>query len=203
MLTKIDIPHIECPALNVLAVLAAESAFSFGLALAGGAVRNAALGLGETDHDIVVFDFDTDCIELLGDIDVALDRAGYTLHTVDDSDEYAEARVWMVRQYRHAVYPELDVLFHPEDRTVQEVVEKHDYNINNFVAVVDDITDSERQTAYYVGTAPQGVLYRQPYQESICFDRQAHVIAIADKAGWSVPPRFRNSGSSHPDLFKG
>jgi hypothetical protein len=202
MLTKIDIPHIECPALNALAVLADESSFDFGLALAGGAVRNAALGLPESDHDIIIFAFDP-ARDMIAAIDVALDRVGYTLHTVDDASEYAEARVWMVRQYRHDVYPELDVLFHPDDTSVESVLLKHDYNINNYVAVVDDIADSERQTAYYVGSAPQGVLWRQPYQESICFDRQSHIVAIADKAGWSVPPRFRNSGSSHPDLFKG
>jgi tRNA nucleotidyltransferase/poly(A) polymerase len=204
MLTKIDIPHIECPALNVLAVLAAESSVSFGLALAGGAVRNAALGLPESDHDIIVFDFDAGTYtQLVGEIIHVLEAAGYNLTQIDDDEEYADARVHAVAQFRHDVYPELDVLFHPDDRSVQEVLRKHDYNINNYVAVVDDIADSERQTAYYVGTAPQGVLYRQPYQESICFDRQAHIVAIADKAGWSVPPRFRNSGSSHPDLFKG
>lgn len=203
-LTRLDIPHIECPALNVLAVLAAESSVSFGLALAGGAVRNAALGLGETDHDIILFDFDTkDYAELLLDVRNTLFEAGYTLSQLDDDEEYAEARVYSVAQFSHDVYPELDVLFHPDDKSVQEVLRKHDYNINNYVVVVDDIADSERQTAYYVGAAPQGVLYRQPWQESICFDRQAHIIAIADKAGWAVPPRFRNSGSSHPDLFKG
>jgi hypothetical protein len=203
-LTKIDIPHIECPALNVLAVLAAESSVSFGLALAGGAVRNAALGLPESDHDIIVFDFDAGTYpQLVGEIIHVLTAAGYNLTQIDDDEEYADARVQAVAQFSHVVYPELDVLFHPDDRSVQEVLRKHDYNINNYVAVVDDIADSERQTAYYVGTAPQGVLYRQPYQESICFDRQAHIVAIADKVGWSVPPRFRNSGSSHPDLFKG
>lgn len=203
-LTKLDIPHIECPALNVLAVLAAESAVSFGLALAGGAVRNAALGLGETDHDIIIFDYDTDEEDdLLQSIGRVLHDAGYELHQFDADEQYAEARVRAVAQFRHDVYPELDVLFHPDDKSVQEVLRKHDYNINNYVAVVDDIADSERQTAYYVGAAPQGVLYRQPWQESICFDRQHHIVSIADKAGWAVPPRFRNSGSSHPDFFKG
>lgn len=203
-LTRLDIPHIECPALNVLAVLAAESAVSFGLALAGGAVRNAALGLGDTDHDIILFDFDTeDYAELLLNVRNTLFEAGYNLSQLDDDEEYADARVYSVAQFSHDVYPELDVLFHPADKSIQEVLRKHDYNINNYVAVVDDIADSERQTAYYVGAAPQGVLYRQPWQESIRFERQAHIVAIADKAGWAVPPRFRNSGSSHPDLFKG
>lgn len=203
-LTKLDIPHIECPALNVLAVLAAESAVSFGLALAGGAVRNAALDLGETDHDIILFDFDTsDYPELLLTVRHTLLEAGYYLTQLDDDEAYADARVYAVAQFSHDVYPELDVLFHPGDKSVQEVLRKHDYNINNYVVVVDDIADSERQTAYYVGAAPQGVLYRQPWQESIGFDRQAHIVAIADKAGWAVPPRFRNSGSSHPDFFEG
>lgn len=203
-LTRLDIPHIECPALNVLAVLAAESSVSFGLALAGGAVRNAALGLGDTDHDIILFDFDTeDYAELLLNVRNTLFEAGYNLSQLDDDEEYADARVYSVAQFSHDVYPELDVLFHPDDKSVQEVLRKHDYNINNYVAVVDDIADSERQTAYYVGAAPQGVLYRQPWQESIRFERQAHIVAIADKAGWAVPPRFRNSCSSHPDLFKG
>lgn len=203
-LTRLDIPHIECPALNVLAVLAAESAVSFGLALAGGAVRNAALGLGDTDHDIIIFDYDmADESDLMIAVGRVLQDAGYDLTKYDGDDEYADARVRAVAQFSHDVYPELDVLFHPNDKSVQEVLRKHDYNINNYVVVVDDIADSERQTAYYVGAAPQGVLYRQPWQESIGFERQAHVVAIADKAGWAVPPRFRNSGSSHPDLFKG
>lgn len=203
-LTKLDIPHIECPALNVLAVLAAESAVSFGLALAGGAVRNAALGLGETDHDIIIFDYAVeDESDLLLAVGRILHDAGYELTQYDGDDAYTEARVRAVAQFRHDVYPELDVLFHPLDKSVQEVLGKHDYNINNYVVVIDDIADSERQTAYYVGAAPQGVLYRQPWQESICFERQAHIVAIADEAGWAVPPRFRNSGSSHPDFFKG
>lgn len=204
-LTRLDIPHIECPALNVLAVLAAESSLDFGLALAGGAVRNVALGLVDpTDHDIILFDFCPGRLpELIDTVRNTLADAGYDLTQLDDDEEYADARVVAVAQFSHAVYPDLDVLFHPDDTSVQEVLRKHDYNINNYVAVIDDIADSERQTAYYVGAAPQGVLYRQPYQESICFERQAHIVAIADKAGWAVPPRFRNSGSSHPDLFKG
>lgn len=203
-LTRIDTPHIECPALNVLAVLAAESSVSFGLALAGGAVRNAALGLPESDHDIIIFDYALeDEPELMGNIIKVLGHDGYDLVQLDDDEEYADARVRAVAQFRHAVYPELDVLFHPMDRSVQEVLVKHDYNINNYCVVVDDICDSERQTAYFVGDNPPGVLVRQPYQESICFDRQRHIVDIADKAGWLVPPKLRNSGSSHPDLFKG
>jgi hypothetical protein len=189
MLTRIQIPHIECPALVALAVLAAQFHVDFGVALAGGAVRNAALGLPESDHDIIIFNFaDSDVI---GAIDVALDNAGYTLHTVDNSDDYAEARVWMVRQYRHDVYPELDVLLHPESKSVQDVLLKHDFNINNFCAVIDDVADSERQTAYYVGRVPQGILHRQPFQEEICPDRIRHIVSIADAAGWAVPPRYR------------
>lgn len=203
-LKRLNIPHIECPALNVLAVLAAESAVDFGLALAGGAVRDVALGIKEpTDHDLIVFDFNPgDLPQLVDTIVHVLGDAGYELVQLDDDEAYADARVVAVAQFKHVVYPDLDVLFHPDDTSVQEVLQKHDYNINNYVVVVDDIADSERQTAYYVGAAPEGVLYRQPYQESIGFDRQAHIVAIADKAGWSVPPRFRNSGSSHPDLFK-
>jgi hypothetical protein len=188
---KLDIPHIHCPALNALAVLAIDSSTEFGLALAGGAVRNAALGLPESDHDIIIFDFEDENYTLIDEIDAALHKAGYTLHTVADSEEYADARVWMVRQYSHAVYPELDVLFHPEDRSVQEVLRKHDYNINNYCVVVDDIADSERQTAYFIGDAPQGVLYRQPYQEEIDESRVRHIIGIADAAGWAVPPSYR------------
>ena len=205
-LTSLDIPHIECPALNVLAVLASESATSFGLALTGGAVRNVALGIDRpTDHDIIVFDFDPDAYQhgLLDDILTRLSDAGYDLVRIDDAEEYADARVAAVAQFSHAVYPDLDVLFHPGEPTLQHVLAKHDYNINNYAVVVDDICDSERQTAYFVGPNPQGVLIRQPWQESIGFDRQAHIVAIADEAGWSVPPRFRASGSSHPDLFKG
>lgn len=204
-LTRLNIPHIECPALNVLAVLAAESATDFGLALAGGAVRDTALGLGEpSDHDIIVFDFNPGRLpELLDNIIRELDIAGYDLVQLDDDESYADARVVAVAQFKHAVYPDLDVLFHPDDTSVQSVLQKHDYNINNYVVVVDDIADSERQTAYYVGEAPQGILYRQLYQESISFDRQAHIVAIADKAGWAVPGRFRRSGSSHPDFFEG
>lgn len=192
-LTRLDIPHIECPALNVLAVLAAESATDFGLALAGGAVRNVALGLADaTDHDIIAFDFSPGNLpELLATFIEVLRDAGYELTRVDDDEEYADARVVAVAQFSHPVYPDLDVLFHPDDRSVQEVLRKHDYNINNYVVMVDDIADSERQIAYYVGAAPQGVLYRQPFQESIGVDRQAHIVAIADKAGWAVPAYCR------------
>lgn len=189
-LTKIDIPHIECPALNVLAVLAAESAVSFGLALTGGAVRNAALGLGPTDHDIIIFDYEQD-MGLIQQIDEVLKGAGYDLDCVNDNAEYADARVEMVRQYTHDVYPELDVLFHPDEISVQSVLTTHDFNINNYVVVVDDICDSERQTAYFVGDNPPGILVRQPYQAAIHPNRQAHVVDIADRAGWCVPPKLR------------
>lgn len=203
LLTPINIPHIESPALNALAVLASESAVSFGLAMAGGHVRDTALGLTPGDQDIIIFDFSAgDLPRLLDEIVNVLDDAGYDLTQVDDDEEYADARVVAVAQFKHPVYPEVDVLFHPDDATVQDVLAKHDYNINNYVVVVDDICDSERQTAYFVGPNPQGVLVRQPYQESISFDRQHHIVAIADAAGWCVPPKLRNSGSSHPDLFK-
>uniref|UniRef100_A0AAU6W1B7 Uncharacterized protein n=2 Tax=unclassified bacterial viruses TaxID=12333 RepID=A0AAU6W1B7_9VIRU len=168
-------------------------------------MRNVALGLDRpTDHDIIVFDFDPDAYQhgLFDDVCRTLADAGYDLVQVDDDEEYADARVAAVAQFRHDVYPEVDVLFHPCDSTLQHVLAKHDYNINNYVVVVDDICDSERQTAYFVGPNPQGVLIRQPWQESIGFDRQAHVVAIADAAGWAVPPRFRNSGSSHPDKYQ-
>lgn len=193
MTTLKEIPcnHIVCPALNVLSVLAQEK--SFGVALVGGAVRDTYFKRKHpSDYDIAVWDVLSSNL-----IEVALEDAGYELDRMDvagvyesecNSGDGLDKYEW-IAQFSHPVYGDVDVLCYTRHTTcLKDVLDKFDFNINQFAVQFDDISISEVQTAYYGGTASLAaeILLRLP-GSTANRERTDHIIEIAESVGWTVP----------------
>ena len=193
-LKEIPCNHIVCPALNVLSVLARE--MNFGVALVGGAVRDTYFkqeGKHPNDYDIAVWD---DVISA-GLIESAMENAGYVLDRTDVSGEYDSEcnsgddleKYYWISQYSHPIYGDVDVLsFAGRTKTLQEVLDQFDFNINQFAVQFDDIEISEVQTAYYGGAQSLAceLLLRLP-GSTANRERTDHIIEIAESVGWTVP----------------
>lgn len=192
-LREVPCNHIVCPAFNVLSVLAQE--IGFGVALVGGAVRDTYFKRKEpSDYDIAVWGdmFAANTVE------VALEAAGYELARMDIASEYdLEAnpggddlsKYYWISQFSHPVYSDVDVLsFGGRTKTLEDVLNQFDFNINQFAVQFDDISISEVQTAYYGGTTSLAaeILLRLP-MSTANRERTDHIIEIAESVGWTVP----------------
>lgn len=186
---EVSTRSIYCPALTALAVLAVHSGFEFRTALVGGAVRDAYHGVGQgplSDQDVAVFGAEAQDAE--PEIHEAMLKAGYTEKArFSDEGEYADGQVWLVVKYEHGVYPQVDLLFHPQADTLEDVLDTFDYNLNQFAAVYAEPEVSEVLTAYYHGDQLQVLKSNVPVDAA----RTAKMVRIADMLGWAVPPSYR------------
>lgn len=206
-LIPVKLKHpITCPAIHALAALADESEHVFGVALVGGAVRDAYHGIRTSnlaDHDIALYNVPDEYEPVIGDRMVA---AGYSEKArFSDEGDYADGQVWLVVKYEHPVFPQVDLLYHPQANSVQDVFNTFDYNINQFGAIVaDDLLTAfyggitTREAARLDGATPDilGDIIDQP--QSILLSnvpveqaRTAKMVRIADYLGWGVPPKTR------------
>ncbi|QQO90839.1 tRNA nucleotidyltransferase [Pseudomonas phage Misse] len=207
-LIPVKLQHpITCPAIHALAALADESEHDFGVALVGGAVRDAYHGVHTSniaDHDIALYSVPDEYEPVIGDRMVS---AGYSeVARFSDEGDYADGQIWLVVKYGHPVFPNVDLLYHPQASTVQDVFQTFDFNINMFGAIVadDQLTAfyggiSTREAARLDGAAPDllGDIIDQPQsvlQDNVGVDlkRVAKMVLIADLLDWAVPPRIRN-----------
>ena len=208
---KVNHTHIECPGFCALAVLATESPVEFGLAIAGGAARDAFHDVEPNDHDIIIFGYDADeHDDLVGCVMHTLLGLGYNAVASYDGDErYGDTpQLVHVDKLTHDVYPDIDLLFYPDLDNLRDAVTVNDFNINHFAVVVQDIVDGEKQQAYYFGETNIEVLKkyggdlieRLPPEQPLKHLVQAHPVSdarlnyIREKAhnyGWTIPGHLR------------
>lgn len=215
---KVGHTHIECPGFCALAVLATESPIEFGLAIAGGAARDAFHDVEPNDHDIILYGYNADeHDDLIGSVHRTLVGLGYSMvASYDGGERYGETpQLVEVDKLTHPVYPSIDLLFYPDLETLREAVVVNDFNINHFAVVVQDIVDSEKQQAYYFGETNVEVIRRDgdllpvghyfhsplPPEQPLKHLAQAHPVSpdrlnyIREKAhsyGWTIPDHLRS-----------
>lgn len=213
---KVNIRPTMCPALTALSVLSVHSGFDFAPALVGGAVRDAYHCITPNyiaDQDVAIYGPEAN--EALAEIEVAMFKHGYTeKDRFSDEGEYAAGQIWLVIKYDHEVYPQVDLLFHPQASNIEDVLNTFDFNINKFAAFLPEPEVNEELDAYYYGETnhtaiagdggnlPQGNFFHEALppemplrvlQPGVPVDKErtAKMVRLADFLGWSVPPRFR------------
>lgn len=192
-LKEVPCHHIDCPALVVLSVLASQK--QFGVALAGGAVRDTYFKRPVKDHDIVIWGLDP---ALLHNLKHEMGWVGYELVSEHISDpEYgtgdcADGRYERILKYKyiaslHNQLPDVDVLiFHERFGSLGEILDVHDHNINQFAVTMDDPARSHVQTAYYLASAEYGTL-RFNNAQTCAIERRERMVQYALDVGWKVP----------------
>lgn len=179
---------IDCPALVVLSVLAGQK--QFGVALAGGAVRDTYFKRPVKDHDIVIWGGVT---IHRSDLDAALEPIGYAFmneYTTDadyGTGDCADGRYAAIVKYWHSTLPDLDVLiFHERFGSLAEILDVHDHNINQFAVTLDDPAKSHVQTAFILASAEYGTL-RFNNAQTCTIERRERMVQYALDVGWKVP----------------
>lgn len=190
-LKEVPCHHIDCPALVVLSVLASQK--QFGVALAGGAVRDTYFKRPVKDHDIVIWGLDP---ALLGDLKHEMELAGYVLESEHVSDpEYgtgdcADGRYERIIKYTDNTFPghpDVDVLiFNDNFGSLAEILDVHDHNINQFAVTLDDPAKSHVQTAFILASAEYGTL-RFNNAQTCTIERRERMVQYALDVGWKVP----------------
>lgn len=194
--TLIDytIKHIHCPALSALVQLQQTNPTEFAVALAGGCVRDAVFDKKPNDHDIVLYGYG-DEIEFHSDMYVevlrALRDAGYEYERYDVATEYGNARVYAVLQMTHPVFPNVDVLFHPEYDSVADILDNHDFNINGF-CVSEDSDGVQFGFALNNWGILNGILQPCRGHDTPSVERTQRMIDYAYSVGWGVSQPTRD-----------
>lgn len=190
-LKEVPCHHIDCPALVVLSVLASQK--QFGVALAGGAVRDTYFKRSVKDHDIAVWGLDS---TYTGDIRATMEWAGYEVVSEHVSDpEYgtgdcADGRYERIIKFSYVgptLYPDVDVLiFNSSFGSLAEILDVHDHNINQFAVTMDDPVLSHVQTAFFLASAEYGTL-RFNNAQTCAIERRERMVQYALDVGWKVP----------------
>lgn len=184
-LKEVPCRHVDCPALVVLSVLASQK--QFGVALAGGAVRDTYFKRPVKDHDIVVWGWE---FEHWIPIEFAMESAGYKQYAEHTQDpEYGgvtDGRYACIMQWAHPTHPKVDILIYDQAYTsLESILHVHDHNINQFAKTMDDPSKSNMQTTYYAGDN-YGALEQVRF-EKVTPERRERMVQYALDVGWKVP----------------
>lgn len=181
-LKEVPCRPVDCPALGVVAALAAKN--NFGYALVGGAVRDAYHHRQATDHDIAVWRCDS--INDVVDIGYALEELGYVQEAYHEDDpEYnadaADGRYECIIEYSHPLYPAVDILvFSSEFGELSDVLDSFDFNLNQFAQRIRGCGD-ERITFY---GGDQLYSLKQLRSSTVTEERRQRMIDKALDYGW-------------------
>ena len=146
--------------------------------VAGGYARDMAFGFVPRDHDLIVYGLTESNIRrnFLNTVELIMQLGLYVKDGCAEDSDYPVDRVYGVIQTTCG----LDIIFWSEDYpSAQSVLDKFDYNINQFV--YDPVRDSVEWMGNTYGTLVQ---LRESCVEP---NRKLHMEELAKAAGWTVP----------------